>query len=81
MTELLGFLPLLLLVGALLLRRYPGERLLTELRRRRISPRRVPEPVVPRIRRHAEPRLPRGGTLIGAFLAGRAPPAIAQRST
>jgi hypothetical protein len=81
MTELIGFLPLLLLVAALLLQRYPGERLLTELRRRRISPRRAPERARPRIRRRAHPRLPRGGSLIGAFLAGRAPPAIPQRST
>jgi hypothetical protein len=82
MIELLGFLPLLLLVCALLLRRYPGERLLAELRRRRRSLRHARERTRrPRIQLRFDSRVPRGGALIGASLAGRAPPASSQPTT
>jgi hypothetical protein len=75
-TEVLFYLlPALLLLGALLLGRYPGERLILAAvarRRRRLVPAAAPRP-----RRHltfARPT-PRGGALLGAALAGRAPPA------
>jgi hypothetical protein len=64
--------PLLVLLVVLLLGRYPGER---ALRRRLERPRRprVPAPAAShrtRVRRG----LPRGGALLAAGLAGRAPP-------
>ena len=74
-VALLYLVPSLLLIAALLLRRYPGERRLiaaAEARRphrvRRSSP--LPAPVRPRA------RLPRGGLLIAAALAVRPPPRL-----
>jgi hypothetical protein len=64
--------PLLVLLLALLLGRYPGER---ALRRRleRPRPRRAHVQSGPR-RSPARSCLPRGGALLAAGLAGRAPP-------
>jgi hypothetical protein len=81
MIELLAFLPLLLLVCALVAGRYPGERLLMELRRGRASRPIHPPPPLPAPPTALPTRLPRGSTLIGAFLAGRAPPLPPQRPT
>jgi hypothetical protein len=69
---LLYLLPALVLVVALLVKRYPGERLLVALAARRARPRRRARllPAVSRI----ELPVPRGGRLIAVSLAGRAPP-------
>ncbi len=74
----LYLLPPLLLAGAVLLGRYPGERALLALATRRARPpdRRqavastAPAPL-------ARPPLPRGGRLIASFLAVRPPPGAA----
>jgi periplasmic copper chaperone A len=67
-------LPALALVAALLLGHYPGERLLLAVARRR-RPRRAGAAPSSRPRHlFASQRLPRGGALLGAALAGRAPP-------
>ncbi len=73
MTVLFYALPALALRGALLLGRYPGERLIlaaARSRRRlrraaRLMPRRAPIDQAP---------APRGGDLLARALAGRAPP-------
>jgi hypothetical protein len=67
--------PALLILLPLLSGRYPGDEALVRAasRRRRPPPRR-PATAMPR-RRRAVPLLPRGGRLVGAALAGRAPPA------
>jgi hypothetical protein len=66
-------LPALLLLGALLLGRYPGERLILAVAaRRRRRP--VPAPASPRRHLSFARPTPRGGALLGAALAGRAPP-------
>jgi periplasmic copper chaperone A len=68
-------LPALLLLGALLLGHYPGERLRLRLAGGRARAARLVAAVPPP--RHlpfARPRLPRGGALLAAALAGRAPP-------
>jgi len=73
MSALLYLLPALLLMAALLLGRYPGERLLLAVARRRPPGRAAAESPgiwLP----FALPRLPRGGALLGAALAGRGPP-------
>jgi uncharacterized protein len=75
MTFLFYALPALALLVALLLGHYPGEC----LRLRLGGAHRRAVPVVtavppPRHLRFARPRLPRGGALLGAALAGRAPP-------
>jgi hypothetical protein len=73
---LLSLLPLALLVGALLLGRYPGERTLaarlhgTRPRRRRIAPRTA----LPRRPRRPYAAAPRGGRLVAAAIASRPPP-------
>jgi hypothetical protein len=74
-TFLYYALPAAALLVALLLGHYPGERLLLAAAGRRRRPRRVgvavpPSRHLPFVRRH----LPRGGALLGAALAGRAPP-------
>jgi uncharacterized protein len=73
-SALFYLLPALLLLAALLLGRYPGERLLLAMAARR-------RPPLPGASRRPStrlafhlPRLPRGGALLGAALAGRAPP-------
>jgi hypothetical protein len=67
-------LPALVLLLALLARRYPGERALARIARRRARPRRRPRAAV--LAHHTRPRvsLPRGGRLIAASLAVRPPP-------
>ena len=75
MTVLFYLVPALLLLGALLLGHYPGERLRLRLAAARHRPPRAVATVPPP--RHplfARSRLPRGGALLGAALAGRAPP-------
>jgi len=64
--------PLLALLCALLLGRYPGERALCR-RLPRSRPRR-PGRTAPQRRRTARALLPRGGALLANGLAGRAPP-------
>jgi hypothetical protein len=71
----LYLLPALLLALALVAGRRPGERLIVALHRRRA--RRAQHGMAPagaRIAHPAEHFLPRGGRLIAAALAGRAPP-------
>jgi hypothetical protein len=73
---LLSLLPLALLVGTLLLGRYPGERSLARVQAA-VRPRRRR-----RARRAAAPRsprppwavVPRGGRLVAAAIASRPPP-------
>jgi hypothetical protein len=72
LSVLLSLLPVLALLAALAFGRYPGERVLRRalarraVRRRalRAAPRPAPAPFL----------LVRGGLLVGARLAGRAPP-------
>ena len=73
--QALSLLPLLALGSVLVVRRYPGERIIAVLRARRHGLARAP-------RRLAAPRavaltLPRGGRLIASALAVRPPPAFA----
>lgn len=77
MTVLLYALPALGLLLALWLGHYPGERLRLRLAgaRRRVAPGAAAVPP-PRHLLFARPRLPRGGALLGAALAGRAPPSV-----
>ncbi|HTT93082.1 MAG TPA: YcnI family protein [Solirubrobacterales bacterium] len=75
MTFLYYALPALALLAALILGHYPGERLLLAVAERRRRPPRAAAALPPArhllfVRRH----LPRGGALLGAALAGRAPP-------
>ena len=75
MSVLLSLLPVVLLLAALALGRYPGERVL-----RRALARRAPRRRAPRAARCPAPApflLARGGPLVGARLAGRAPPRLA----
>lgn len=79
MTVVFYLVPALLLLGALLLGRYPGERLRLRLAGVRARATRLAAAVPPP--RHllfARARLPRGGALLGAALAGRAPPSSAR---
>jgi hypothetical protein len=71
---LLGLLPLLLLVAALIAGRYPGERLLERMR----PPRRRPVAGGPRphAARFVRSRSRRLGELLSRSLAGRAPPPV-----
>jgi uncharacterized protein YcnI len=74
-TVLFYLLPALLLLGALLLGRYPGERL--RLRLAGLHGRAARAVAAVASSRHlffARRRLSRGGALLGAALAGRAPP-------
>jgi hypothetical protein len=68
----LMLLPALLLALVLLAGRYPGERLIERWRRARPSARQALVAVLAPGRR--SPQLVRGGRLIAAALAGRAPP-------
>jgi hypothetical protein len=71
LSVLLSLLPVLALLAALALGRYPGERALRALARRAVrrrAPRSAPRPAP------APFLLVRGGPLVGARLAGRAPP-------
>lgn len=78
MTVLFYALPALALLVALLLGHYPGERLRLRLAGVRARPVRLVAAVPPsRHPRFAHSRLPRGGALLGAALAGRAPPSSA----
>jgi hypothetical protein len=73
---LLYLLPALLLAAALLARR-PGERLIVALHRRYAQRVRKAGPVAApglRLAHPTEHAFPRGGRLIAAALAGRAPP-------
>jgi hypothetical protein len=73
MSALFYLLPALLLLGALLLGRYLGERLLLAAARRPRRPVRAARTAL----RRGRPRLaslPRGSALLAAALAGRAPP-------
>jgi hypothetical protein len=75
MTVALSLIPLVLLVGTLLLGRYPGERTLTA-RLRSTRPRRRRAALMPPAR---APRPPfaaavRGGGLVAAAIASRPPP-------
>jgi hypothetical protein len=76
-TDAFGYLaPTLALFALLLLGRYPGE---DAYQRRLGRPRRAVRlrPALLRLRPLTRSRLPRGGALIGAGLAGRAPPRLA----
>jgi hypothetical protein len=70
--------PALLILLPLMGGRYPGDDALVRVAARRapVPARRAQAPAVPRRRRHAA-LLPRGGRLMGAALAGRAPPLAA----
>jgi uncharacterized protein YcnI len=73
-SALFYLLPALLLLGALLLGRYPGERLLlAAAARRALRPARAAR-TTPRRGRPLPALLPRGSALLAAALAGRAPP-------
>jgi hypothetical protein len=72
LSILLSLLPVLALLAALALGRYPGERVLRRALARRLPVRRVPRDA---LRPAPAPfLLVRGGLLVGARLAGRAPP-------
>jgi periplasmic copper chaperone A len=74
-TVFFYLVPALALLGALLLGHYPGERLRLRLAgARHRSQHAVAAVPPPRQLLFARPRLPRGGALLGAALAGRAPP-------
>ncbi len=78
MTLFFYALPALALLIALWLGHYPGERLRLRLAGVRARARRIVAAVPPP--RHllfARHHLPRGGALLGAALAGRAPPSSA----
>ncbi len=81
MTVLFYLLPALLLLGALLLGHYPGEQLRLRLAGVRARAARLAAAVPsPRHLLLARSRLPRGGALLGAALAGRAPPSSPWRA-
>lgn len=69
---LLYLAPALLLLAALVLGCYPGERLLDALVRGWAPVSREAEPAAPRLLPVRS--FPRGGALLGLALAGRAPP-------
>ncbi|MBS1879935.1 MAG: YcnI family protein [Actinobacteria bacterium] len=73
MSALFYLLPALLLLATLLLGRYPGERLLLAAAFRRRPPAATAGPAAARLAA-SRPQLLRGGALLGAALAGRAPP-------
>jgi hypothetical protein len=70
---MLYLLPALVLVLALLVKRYPGERLLVALAARRVRHVRARARLLPAVRGIELP-VPHGGRLIAVSLAGRAPP-------
>ncbi len=70
--------PALLILLPLLSGRYPGDEVLVRAARRTRPRRRRPAVAEPRQRRTPVAHLlPRGGRLVGAALAGRAPPTLA----
>jgi len=73
----LTMLPALVLAVMMLTRPYMGERVIAQLRARRSRGEGSPRRVVARMRTSAS--LARGGRLIAEALAGRAPPAVADR--
>lgn len=73
---LLILLPALALAAVMLVRPYAGERTIAALRAR-WSARREPRPRPEVCARRAPERVIRGGLLLAAALAGRAPPAPA----
>jgi hypothetical protein len=73
MTALLYALPAFALLVALLLGRYPGERLIAVAARARRRPRRAARATTRRAPLDSTPT-PRGGELLARALAGRAPP-------
>lgn len=79
-SDLLCLAPALLLGATLLLRRYPGERLLTTLAARRQSGRARPQTGAPFSPSRTRARVPRGGLLIAFALAVRPPPAALSAS-
>jgi hypothetical protein len=68
--------PALLILLPLLGGHYPGDRALARAGRRRSSPRRRPCSSPGPRRRPRPGLLPRGGRLVGAAMAGRAPPTL-----
>ncbi|HMJ35558.1 MAG TPA: hypothetical protein VK501_16740 [Baekduia sp.] len=72
---LLSLLPLAVLVGTLLLGRYPGEQTLARAQAAiRPRPRRAAVRTSPRAPRRPWASAPRGGRLVGAAIASRPPP-------
>ena len=71
---LLAAVPLILLVGSLLLGRYPGHRAIVRLSERIAGRRRRPAPT--KTRRRLPPRrfAPSGGLLLACGIAARPPP-------
>jgi len=65
--------PLLILLGALLLGRYPGHRTIVRLSER-LAARSRPRPAAPRRPRPPRSFAPTGGLLLALGLSGRAPP-------
>jgi uncharacterized protein len=78
MTVLFYLLPALALLVALWLGHYPGERLRLRLGAAGRPPLRAAAVPPLRYLLFARQRLPRGGALLGAALAGRAPPPVPQ---
>jgi hypothetical protein len=74
MSVLLSLVPVLLLVAALALGRYPGEGALERVRATRRRRRRPADAASPA---RSPLTLVRGGLLVAASLAGRAPPLAA----
>jgi hypothetical protein len=77
LASLLCLAPALLIPALLALGWFPGERLLATFARRARKRRRAPRARRPRL---VPAGLPRGGRLLAASLAGRAPPPLAQPS-
>jgi periplasmic copper chaperone A len=79
LSALFYLLPALLLLAALLLGCYPGEQLLLAVAARRQQPPRAAAAPPARQLGFVRSRVPRGSALIGASLAGRAPPPLTPR--
>ncbi len=82
LAVLVSVAPLLALLCALLLRRYPGEQAITLLRSRR-APVAAQRPRGPArlVRHRSQALLPRGGRLVAAAVAARPPPRWMTRPT
>jgi len=80
MSGLLHLAPALILVAALLARRYPGERLIVRLAGSPVRARRRARPHALKPRVHIVALVPRGGLLLARSLAVRPPPAAARAS-
>jgi hypothetical protein len=74
-TGLLHLAPALVLVVALLARRYPGERMIVRLAGSGAGHRRRARTLAVKPRVHVAARVPRGGLLLARSLAVRPPPA------